>query len=308
MVCPEVYSHVTRKIEAFIEEDTRYKKHCTQDNDASVPFKAGTTGPHSVPPLTISCPVIFSWISLVLWNLFPFKGDFSFREKPEVPGCQIWAVGGTESFGWIFKKYVIYLFFREGEGREKEREKHQCVLASHAPPTGDLACNPGMCPDRESNWQLFGSQASTQSTEPHQPGPPGWFDVLSKNSVWDAMHEQVHCRDEAANHQLPIAAAFWIIWIVSMEECPSSMQNLMQILCSIHSVIWMLTQRHLPPPLTSTVKSSLFMHAHSSPLSLAARLHWCRANDSPYINNGWTFSGQGSTTVMIRQKTYFSGI
>ena len=60
MVCPEVYSHVTRKIEAFIEEDTRYKKHCTQDNDASVPFKAGTMGPHSGPPITISCPVIFS--------------------------------------------------------------------------------------------------------------------------------------------------------------------------------------------------------------------------------------------------------
>ena len=35
------------------------------------------------------------------------------------------------------------------------------------------------------------------------------------------------------------------------------------------------TQWHLPPPLTSTVKSSLFTHAHSSPLSLAARLHGC---------------------------------
>ena len=34
----------------------------------------------------------------------------------------------------------------------------------------------------------------------------------------------------------------------------------------------MLTQKHLPPPLTSTVKSSLFTYAHSSPLSLAARL------------------------------------
>ena len=27
-----------------------------------------------------------------------------------------------------------------------------------------------MCPDWELNWALFGSQASTQSTEPHQPG------------------------------------------------------------------------------------------------------------------------------------------
>ena len=32
------------------------------------------------------------------------------------------------------------------------------------------------------------------------------------------------------------------------------------------------------------------MHAHSSPLFLAARLHRCHANHSCYINNGWTFS------------------
>ena len=38
------------------------------------------------------------------------------------------------------------------------------------PPTGDMAHNPGMCPDWESNQRLFGSQASTESTEPHQPG------------------------------------------------------------------------------------------------------------------------------------------
>ena len=38
------------------------------------------------------------------------------------------------------------------------------------PSTGDLAYNPGMCPDWELNQQLFGSQASAQTTEPHQPG------------------------------------------------------------------------------------------------------------------------------------------
>ena len=32
---------------------------------------------------------------------------------------------------------------REGE---REGEKHQCVVASRMPPTGDLACNPGMSP------------------------------------------------------------------------------------------------------------------------------------------------------------------
>ena len=38
------------------------------------------------------------------------------------------------------------------------------------PPTGDLAHNPGMCPDWELNQRPFGLQAGTQPTEPHQPG------------------------------------------------------------------------------------------------------------------------------------------
>ena len=45
-----------------------------------------------------------------------------------------------------------------------------CGCLSRTSPTGDLACNPGMCPDWGSNLQPFGLQASTQSTEPHQPG------------------------------------------------------------------------------------------------------------------------------------------
>ena len=56
--------------------------------------------------------------------------------------------------------------------------------------------------------------------------------------------------------------------------------------------VHMLTQPCLLPPLTGTVMSSLFTHAPSSPLSLAARLHWCCTNHSCYINDGWTFSGQ----------------
>ena len=114
------------------------------------------------------------------------------------------------------------------------------------------------------------------------------------------MHEQARCRDEAGSYQLPTAAAFWIIRIVSMEECSSLMQNLLQdlLLCSLthfecdsHTVHIMM-KWHLPPPLTSTVKLSLFTHAHSSSLSLAARLHRCHANCSHYINNGWTFPRQ----------------
>ena len=64
------------------------------------------------------------------------------------------------------------MFRERGREGEREGEKHQCVVASCTPPTGDLACNPGTFPDWESNQLPFGSQAGTQSTEPHQPGLP----------------------------------------------------------------------------------------------------------------------------------------
>ena len=61
---------------------------------------------------------------------------------------------------FVFICYILCLTFRD-RGREGEREgkKHQCVVASHVPLTGDLARNPGMCPDWEWNQQPFGSQA-----------------------------------------------------------------------------------------------------------------------------------------------------
>ena len=48
-------------------------------------------------------------------------------------------------FYTFYKTDFIYLFLERGEERRKE-EKHQCVVTSHMPPTGDLAHNPGMCP------------------------------------------------------------------------------------------------------------------------------------------------------------------
>ena len=63
---------------------------------------------------------------------------------------------------------ILFIYFERGEGKDKE--KHQCVAASCAPPTGDLASNPGMCPDWELNQRPFDLQSGTQSTEPHQPG------------------------------------------------------------------------------------------------------------------------------------------
>ena len=46
----------------------------------------------------------------------------------------------------LFLKYFIYLFLERGREGEREGEKHQCVVASHMPQTGDPACKPSMCP------------------------------------------------------------------------------------------------------------------------------------------------------------------
>ena len=74
-------------------------------------------------------------------------------------------------------KYFLKILFifrdrvREGEKRGEKHHWERCQLvASRKPPTGDLAHNPRMCPDQELNLRAFGSQTSTRSTEPHQPG------------------------------------------------------------------------------------------------------------------------------------------
>ena len=149
-----------------MEEDTRYKKHFTQDSDASVPFKVGTLGTHTALPFTISFPVVISWILSTVWNLFPFKGDFSL-------------------------------------GKSQKLQKAKSGLLSWLSHMGNLM-----------------------------------FHQKSLHKMW--WHEQAHCHDEAANHPLPRAVAFWVTTIVFMEEYSSLMQNLMQICGSTHSKsFWM---------------------------------------------------------------------
>ena len=145
-------------------------------------------------PVTISWHVIFYWISLMVWNLFPFKGDFSFGKSQKLQAPN--------------------LGYREAE-------------------------------------------------------TPEWFDVSPKT-----LHKTLCMNEYVMVTKLPItscpiAAAFWIIRVVSVEKCSSSMQNLMQIHCSTHSVILneMATQytchsMESTTPLTSTVKSSLLTHSH----------------------------------------------
>ena len=47
----------------------------------------------------------------------------------------------------FFLSFHLFIFRERGREGEREGEKQQCVVASHVPPTGDLARIPGMCPD-----------------------------------------------------------------------------------------------------------------------------------------------------------------
>ena len=105
----------------------------------------------------------------------------------------------------FFLKDFIYLFLERGKRREKERErnidlreKHQSV-ASRRPPAGDLAHNPGMCPDWESNQRPFSSQAGTQSTEPQQPGLTQLF-----LKSWQDLTERWSSEALISNQKVPL--------------------------------------------------------------------------------------------------------
>ena len=62
----------------------------------------------------------------------------------------------------------MYLLLQRREEKEKGRETSVCDrdCTSRTPPTRNLAHNPAVCPEWESNQRRFGSWAGAQSTEP----------------------------------------------------------------------------------------------------------------------------------------------
>ena len=141
----------------------------------------------------------------------------------------------------------------------------------------------------------FGKSQKSQGTKSELwwgAESPGWFGVLPKalhetrcTLLWWSCQSPVAHRCSLLNH--PNSFRRGMLKLNSKSNSDSLHYSLSHFECDGHTV-HTLTPRCLPPPLTSIVKSSLFMHAHSSPLSLAARLHRSHANNSCYINSGWT--------------------
>ena len=130
---------------------------------------------------------------------------------------------------------------------------------------------------------------------------PGWCYVLQKT-----LYKTWYLSRHIVTVKLPITYGLLnhlnsfhggMFKLNAILDADSLLYSLSHFACDSHTA-HMLTQWHLLLPLTSTVKWSLFKHTHSSPLSLAARLHWCHANCSHYIKNGWTFPGQ--TLYMVK--------
>ena len=109
--------------------------------------------------------------------MFSPGSDPSYRQKQMLRQNKTWFYSTSKNNTFFKKRF--YLFISRARGREREREgtEHQCVVASHTSPAGNLARNPGMCPDWELSRRPFSLQASTQSTEPHQPGRIMPFDL-----------------------------------------------------------------------------------------------------------------------------------
>ena len=126
------------------------------------------------------------------------------------------------------------------------------------------------------------------------------------------MHEQMCSHDEAANHQLPISCGLLnhpnsscrgMFKLNAKSDAGLLLYLLGHFEWDSHTVWYTCLVNSAYHPSDKLVKLSLFMHAHSSPLSLAARLHRCCTNHSHYINNSWIFSRQTSYDKQVRHTT-----
>ena len=88
MICPECIQPYTMKNRDIYRRRYKIQETLYIGQWCLVPFKMGTLGPHPVLPIAISCPIICSWGSSMVWNFFSFKGDLSFGKSQKPQGTK----------------------------------------------------------------------------------------------------------------------------------------------------------------------------------------------------------------------------
>ena len=77
---------------------------------------------------------------------------------------------GKNTIFFLFKKKILFIYFLErGRVGEREGEKHQYVVASLSPPTGDLTHKPRCMPWLVIKPVTLWFTDQHPITEPHQP-------------------------------------------------------------------------------------------------------------------------------------------
>ena len=103
-ICPESIQPFNMKTRDIYWRRYKIQEMLYVGQWCSVLFKVGTLGPHTVLPITISYPIVFSWISSTVWNLFPVKGDFSFgkSQKSQGTNSELWGCWIT----WVIWRFT----------------------------------------------------------------------------------------------------------------------------------------------------------------------------------------------------------
>ena len=116
------------------------------------------------------------------------------------------------------------------------------MVASHTPPTGDLAHNPDLCPDWELNQRPFGLQAGTQSTELHQQGREESFGTCLFLFIVDTITDVPHCLPSVLFPSVPalptprpsphcclcpwaMHTCIYALWLISSSSLPTLLSS-----------------------------------------------------------------------------------
>ena len=187
---------------------------------------------HWKGPGQFHCGFAASWSTLAVCPYSELKRDKDFEMQRNRRLLYYYFL----SF-FLFKKSLyffndfIYLFLERG-GREGEKggENYQRVVASCALHTGDLARNPGMCPDWDLNWWSSGSQPTLN---PLSYTSQGMYYYLVNKVVLFLLYPDngrlaFHCLRKFRGGRIafpPIFTSWWLLGIVNLEHRRNKMQT-----------------------------------------------------------------------------------